>query len=322
MGARCGPCGCRGKNRSSERGDPVSQAFRDRATFENLQGTAFQTSFHFFRSKHFAGVPGPRRCREHAAAIDQRHPAPSPRPEWNKRAAVDVGILLSTRANGERPTAYCVWSMDGRRPTSDLSRRQAGRQEMVYPSGLQMNRTVECLSSLLPTSQSAEFCRPAYRIPQPLTVVTAQHVARPRSRKEVGDRTAPRDRPQGCTALGPRLDEGKDPGFPHIPTSSSALPVVIGQQQRRTRRDDKGSKKGNPTQSWFDQSETRRKITCPSLFGKTEMGIPLLMTPSQLLCVGFMATRGGGAPCATMGRSQRNSPAPNDINSRWRQQGS
>lgn len=84
----------------------------------------------------------------------------------------------------------------------------------------------------------------------------------------------------------------KDPGFPHIPTSSSALPVVIGQRQRRTRRDDKASKKGNPTQPWFDQSQTRQKITCSSLFGKTEMGIPL-MTPSQL-CVWVSWRQGAG----------------------------
>lgn len=40
---------------------------------------------------------------------------------------------------GPRPTAH------DRRPTSDLLSRQAGGQDMDYPSGLK--RTVECLSS-------------------------------------------------------------------------------------------------------------------------------------------------------------------------------
>lgn len=163
----------------------------------------------------------------------------------------------------------------------------------------------------------------ASRSRSPYCVVTAQHVARPRSRKEDGHRTAPRDRRAGMHRHDSTRE--KDPGFPHIPTSSSALPVVIGQRQRRTRRDEKASKTGNPTQPWFDQSQTRQKITCSSLFGKTEMGIPL-MTPSQL-CVWVHGDKGRGSSLCNLGMVATEFPGPrqrppNDINGRWRQQGS
>lgn len=95
-----------------------------------------------------------------------------------------------------------------------------------------------------------------------------------------------------------------------VPTSSSALPVLIGQQQRRTRRDDKGSKKGNPTESWCDRQKVRldeRSHVCPNS-GRQRDGDPADDTIATL-CVGFMATRGGGTPCATMKRTKRNSPA-------------
>jgi hypothetical protein len=145
---------------------PGSQAFLDRETFENPPRNGLPNELPILPLQAFFGrswtTTMQRTCGSPRAAASYLPTLP--------RASLWCGILCCIRAErgGPMSGSYSrharmekgVATMD-RCPMSDLllSRKWFGPNES--------NRCPSLSPSALPTSQSAEFCRPAYRIPQP-----------------------------------------------------------------------------------------------------------------------------------------------------------